>query len=65
MNDEPKDIFWANTPNKACFGMTPVEAFSMCFEAFCKMKRDKEYKKNTGRRAAVKHTKEKHTREGS
>ncbi len=32
-----KDAVWARTPNNKCFGMTPIEAFSLCAEAITRM----------------------------
>ena len=65
-NDEVRDIVWANTPSKACFGMTPIQAFELCREVFVKMDRDEGIKtkkaekdKTQGRRALVEHTKRK------
>ena len=64
--EEVRDIVWANRPSKACFGMTPIEAFGMCAEAFARMKQKKEIEaekaekaKTQGRRALVEHTKKK------
>ena len=63
---ESRDIVWANSPSKACFGMTPIQAFEMCAEAFVRMKQKKgiedekaEKAKTQGRRALVEHTKRK------
>jgi hypothetical protein len=36
---------WAMTPNSKCFGMTPVEAFQLCAEAFAKMKEQQQLEK--------------------
>ncbi len=36
--EELRDAVWARTPNSKCFGMTPIEAFSLCAEAFARMK---------------------------
>ncbi len=36
--EELRDAVWAHAPNGKCFGMTPIEAFWLCAEAFAKMK---------------------------
>jgi hypothetical protein len=36
--EELKDALWAHRPNTKCFGMTPIEAFQLCAEAFTRMK---------------------------
>ncbi len=65
---EVRDLAWANTPSRACFGMTPIQAFQMCREVFVRMGRDEEIKaekaekvKTQGRRALVEHTKRKNS----
>ncbi len=40
---ELKDAVWARTPNSKCFGMTPIEAFSLCAEAFSRMREKGEF----------------------
>jgi hypothetical protein len=67
-DEEVKDFAWASTPSKACFGMTPIQAFLMCREVFVRMGQDEEIKaeeaekaKTQGRRALVEHTKKKNS----
>ena len=66
--EEVRDLAWANTPSKACFGMTPIQAFNMCREVFVKMNQDEGIKaeeaekaKTQGRRALVEHTRKKNS----
>ena len=71
MNDdeyERRDIMWAVRPNKATFGMSPIQAFEFCKQVFDGMERSEEAKlakAATGRRAAVAATKRRHEEDSS
>lgn len=49
--EELRDAVWAISPNNKCFGMTPIEAFQLCVEAFARMGRDKEIKTEKSKEA--------------